>query len=355
MAAPANNLGITTIGIPAPGTEGNREDLLDAVINLDKQKKAAVFLALPKTTANGMNHEYLIDNLPATSTAGNLEGGDWSGSAGQARTRLANAVQTFRRDFSVSLDQVEYSRKGMTPGVADEYQHQVELFLLATEQSIDARIVAAGTTVASVTASASAVLALMGGIRNWQITATSASLQTAATADVGLSVGGAWSRSKFLQLHEQMFTLGADPDTLAVDPGVKADISADILGEIATATGQPANASAIYGTPAVVRQQYINSSTAEWTQDIQFLRSDYGRVAVLIDRFIPQAATATNSLAGGAAFLFDRSKLRIAFWRPLRHYPLPPTGDAIKGYVHTGVTLENLHPNTVGVLYNITT
>lgn len=353
--------GLTAAGLyPAPATSTQilREDLLDAVINLDKNKKAAVFLAAPKTVANGLVHEWLIDQLPSTSTSGAVEGNDWASGAVTARTRLYNTVQTFRRDFAVSLDSVEYSLKGRAPGVSNEYEHQVENFLLATEQSIDARMVAAGTAVAAASATAATDTARAGALRNWQVSSTGTvgvATAAAATNAVMIHIGGAWSRTKFLALHEYMFNLGADPDTLAVDSGVKADITNDILGEVAAATGQPANASAIYGTPQVIRQVHTDASQTEFNADIQYLRTDYGRVAILVDRFIPQAATATNSLAGGAFFLYERSKVRVAFWRPLRHYPLPPTGDAMKGYVHSGATFELQHPNTLGVGYNITT
>src|SRR3990172_3937765 len=134
-------------GVPAFAAESNREDLLDFVLNLDKMKKAAVFVAAPKTIANGLNHEFLTDTLPATNTAGSIEGADWSSSAIDARVRIGNAVQTFASGLSVSMDQVEYSRKGQTPGVANEYEYQVERFLLAIEQSMDARAVALGTGV----------------------------------------------------------------------------------------------------------------------------------------------------------------------------------------------------------------
>jgi len=333
-------------GVPAPGAESNREDLLDFVLNLDKEKAAAVFVAAPKTVANGMNHEWLTEGLPATATGGRLEGNDWGSATAtmSARTRLANAVQTLQFDFSVSMDQVEYSRKGRTPGVANEYEHQVQNHLLVLEQSVDARAVALGTSVASVSASASSVSALMGAIRNWQTSATAATgtLQSGANVNYSLNISGAWSRARYLQLHEAMFTAGANPNTLAVDPGVKSDITTDILGEDATA--------------GRVRQVHFDSSQTEFTQDIQYMRTDYGRVAILVDRFIPTAALSTaNALAGGAFFLYDRAKVRFAFWRPMRHYPIPPTGDYFKGYVHCGVTLEELHPKTVGIGYNVTT
>ena len=212
-------------------------------------------------------------------------------------------------------------------------------------------------------AMAPARFAVIAARANYFATA-SAATGSVTTAAVGTSSGvskinvsGAWSRSAFMALHEAMYKLCADPDTLAVDPGVKLDIVTDIMGEVAQSTGQPANASAMYGIPAVVRQQYVNTSTTDFSQDIQFMRTPFGRVAVLVDRFIPSEATpiATNAVSGGAAFLYERSRLRIAFWRPMRHYSIPPGGDSARGYVHTAATLELLHPNTVGVVYGLTT
>lgn len=349
-------------GHPAPqaATIYLREDLLDAVINLDKEKDAAVFLAAPKTTSNGLVHEWLIDALPATSTAGALEGDQWASGAVSGRTRLNNAVQHFRRDFAVTMDAVEYAMKGRAPGVSNEYEHQVENFLLANEQSMDARMVALGTAVISASAAAVTDTARTGAFRNWQLSATadpSAGAQGtgAATNAISMNISGAWSRTRFLTLHEAMFKLGAKPNTLAVDPGVKADITNDVLGEAAQATYQPANTSAIAATPAVVRQVHTDSSATEYTADIQFMRTDFGRIAILVDRFIPTAATSVSARVGGAYFLYDRSKARLAFWRPLRHYPLAPNGDSMRGYIHAAASVELLHPNTMGVGYNITT
>jgi hypothetical protein len=351
---------------PASGasTQILREDLLDAAINLDKEKSAATFLAIPKTVANGITHEWLLDQLPATSTAGTSEGATWASGGVTGRTRLANSVQTFYRTFQVTMDMLTYSLKGRAPSVDNEYEHQVENFLLVQAQSMNARIVAKGTDASAVFVTDSTAVGLMAGFRGFQLTATadpSGGVQGTAAATNALShnVSGAWSRTRFLQLHEAMFRLGANPNTLIVGPGVKADITNDILGEVAQSSN--ASASSIYGIPTVVRQMHTDSSGTEFTQDIQFIRTDYGRVAILVDRFVPEGTTsATNArgstgVSGAAVFLIDRSKTRLAFWRPLKHYPLPPDGDRMRGYVHAGATLEAQHPNTIGVLYNITT
>lgn len=320
-----------------------REDLIDVVMNLDKNKEAAVFMSIGKTTSNGMVHSWELDALPATSTAGSVEGEDWASAALTGRIRLNNAVQNFKFNVGVSLDALEYTLKGQSPGVGNEYQHQISQRLQVLEQSVDARMVALGTSVASASATGSGATALMGALRSFQVSATAAagSAESASVTNCcQINIAGAWSRTRFLALHEFMFNQGANPDTLVVDPGVKGDITADILGESAS-TG--------------IRQVHFDNSASEFTQNIQFMRTDYGRVAILVDRFVPTAATATNSLAGGAYFLFDRAAVRLAFWRPIRHYPLPPNGDHARGYVHCGATIEVLSPRALGVGYNITT
>jgi hypothetical protein len=229
---------------------------------------------------------------------------------------------------------------------------------MVQEQSIDARMVALGTAVASASATSSAATALMGAFRNWQATGTAAA-GSAESADVNtacqINVLGAWSRTRLLALHEFMFGLGADPDTLACDPGVKADITNDILGETASAQMQATSASSIASIPSVIRQIHTDSSNTEYTADVQFLRTDFGRVAILVDRFVPTAATSVSARVGGAFFLYERAKARLAFWRPMRHYPLPPSGDHVRGYVHAGATIEMLTPRSLGIGYNITT
>jgi len=368
MVAGASAAAAQTVGIPLYGNVGNREDLLDAALNLDKNKTAAVFVAAPKTTCDGLNHEWFTDTLPATSTGGTVEGGVWASSTLDPRVRLGNSVQSFASGFIVSLDQIEYSKRGRTPGVnGSEYEHQVGRFLLAIEQSIDARGVANGTSAGRASASAATDTGLFAGFRGFHganVASGAAGLVvTAAVAGSGanpagatiMNVNGAWNRTYFMNLHEAMFKLGSDPDTLAVDPGVKGDITLDILGETASGSASAA-ANAMYGIPAVVRQQYTMSSPNEFHQDIQFMRTPYGRVAVLVDRFMPTStAVAASSMVGGAYFLYERSRFRFAFWRPLRHYALPPIGDATRGYVHCGVTTELLHPQTLGIGYGITT
>lgn len=327
MASPTNYWTTYGVGVPAAGTEGNREDLLDLITNLDKEKVAATFHALPKTTTNSLLHEWLIDVLAAaTNTAGADEGADFSAAALSGRTRFANAVQSFRSDFAVAFDQVKLSQNGITAGVPNEYEYAVGKKLMEVTQSMDARVVALGTSVAS-NAGTTAVKRLMGALRAFSASA------------VTLSTTGAFTITDLLNIQERMFGAGARPDTLVCSHGVKADITRAIMND-----------------SGVGRVSYNQPTQGAYDLNVEYIRTDFGRLAIITDIFVPQgSASAAAEIDSNAYFVFDRSKVRLAFFRQLRHYPLNPNGDAFRGYVHGSMTLEVLHPSALGIHTQVTT
>lgn len=328
MSLPTNYWASFSAGVPSFGSESNREDLADLITNLDKDKIAATFLALPKTTTNSLHHEWLIDSLTTQDTAGVTEGDDFSAGALGNRTRYGNVVQSFRKDFAVTMDQIKLSQNGIAAGVPNEYEYQVGKKLMELTQSMDARIVALGSTVAS-NAGAGGTARLMATLRAWSALA----IQESAT--------GLFTVAEFMKIHERMFGAGARPDTLVCSHGVKADITRAILDT---------------GAQSGNRLTYFQPSSQVYDQSVEYMRTDFGRVAILVDIFVPQAAVSNASeIASSAYFVFDKSKIRMAFFRQLRHYPLPPNGDAFRGYVHGSFTLEVLHPSALGMHTQVTT
>lgn len=338
MATPTSGWSSFGVGVPAAGTEGNREDLLDLITNLDKEKSAALFQALPKTTTNSLTHEWLIDALAATSTAGVTEGDDFSASARAARTRISNIVQSFRDDFLVTNDQLKLSQNGVTAGVPNEYEYQVGKSLITIMQSIDARLMALGASSAA-TAGGTATARRMNSLR-----VTSWGGVAAVTATAG-ATGAAISLTQILSVHETMFTAGANPDTIVVSPGVKMDLTNALLN-VAPAGGSAQS--------SLVR--YTQPSSQVYDQAVEYIRTDLGRFAILVDRFCPQStASAAAAIDSAAYFIFDKSKIRLAFFRPIRHYPLPPNGDSMRGFVHGSCTVEVLHPSALATVAQVTT
>jgi hypothetical protein len=69
--------------------------------------------------------------------------------------------------------------------------------------------------------------------------------------------------------------------------------------------------------------------------------SDFGLIQVVLDRWVPQGTTATATTnSAGRAFFIESSLVRVAFLRPIKHVPLPPSGDSARGMVLGELTLE---------------
>jgi uncharacterized protein DUF5309 len=329
MAGPTNAWTSYGLGWPGQTNAATREDLSDLVAILSPEDTPAVTM-LPKTTTQGLLHEWMTDVLSATSTAGIDEGADFVASALSGRTRYSNVVQIFRKDIMVSNDEQQLAANGKTVGVSNEYDYQIGKALKEIKRNIDARIWANGSaTVASVTGT-TAIVRRMAAVRGWSASA------------ILTDVSGGFATGSFLALHEAMYSEGADPDTLFVSPGVKSDISRTLLND---------------GSLARVQfQDPLAKNT--YAPIVDVIQTDFGRLAVVPDRWIPQSgATAASASAGqgGAYFLIEKSKLRLAFFRPAKHFPLPPSGDSVRGFCLAALTLEVLHPSAIGIGHNVST
>lgn len=330
MNSPTNAWTSYGLGWPGQSNAATREDLSDLVAILSPDDTPAVTM-LPKTTTQGLLHEWMTDVLSATATAGADEGADFVASALSGRTRYNNVVQIFRKDIMVSNDEQQLAANGKTVGSGgNEYNYQVGKGLKEIKRNINARIWANGSsTVASITGATNAVRR-MAAVRAWSASA------------ILTDVSGGFATGSFLNLHETMYSEGADPDTLFVSPGVKADVSRTLLND---------------GNLARVQWQDPLGAN-RYAPVIDIIQTDFGRLAVVPDRWIPQSgATAASASAGqgGAYFLVEKSKLRLAFFRPPKSYPLPPGGDSVRGFVLAALTLEVLHPSAIGLGVNVST
>lgn len=317
------------IGLPATTiTAGAKEDLLPLLTNLDKKKRAALFLWLPKGGSASLMPEWFVDALAATAAAAVTEGAYFSSAATETltgRTRYRNIVQALRRDFDVSMDQVVLSQHGMVAGVTDEWDHQVNKKGEEILQSFDARL--------TMTANAEmdATNRYMRNLRGW-----------ASASGVATNVSGIFATGSFIALQEAMFNTGADPDTLLVSPGVKIDVTQAFLND----AGHQ-------------RVQYNQPINAVYEATVDYIRTDLGRTACLVDRFMPQGSTIVTTTAAPSSapayFLFEREALQLLFFRPIKQYTLPQLGDGFCGYIHGSCTLRVAHASQVGFGYNVTT
>jgi hypothetical protein len=371
MASPiATNLW-TTYGLGYPGTAGVsgaigaagiRENVSDILTNVDPDDTPTVAI-LQKTTTNNLFSDWMIDALTATSTAAAAEGAEWAGATLFGRTRLQNWVQRFRKDFGLSQDQIELARRGGIIGVHDAMGHEATRAGKEIPRNINARLWSTFTGASGATsATAVAVDGAMGYATGAADTGSATATQMAnlrwfgqycrwvkpginasgATGGVVVNVSGAFATAGFYQIQEAQWTAGIKADTLIVSGGVKLDLSRTLLND--TALGSVRNTDAI--------------ANGEYGPIIEILRTDLGRVACLVDRWMPQStANATsyaNQLWAAPAYaLIEKSRVRLAYWRQLRPYSLPPSGDNMRAYMLAALTVEVTNPLAIGIGANV--
>lgn len=356
MASITTNLWTTYgLGYPgqgaATGTVGIRENVSDVLTNIDPDETPTRAI-LQTTTTNNLFSDWMIDALTATATAAAGEGAEWSGSQLFGRTRLQNWVQRFRKDFGLSNDQIEMARRGGVVGVHDAMGHEATRAGKEIPRNVNARL----WSTSSATASAGGIAELGYASGNGDSTSTTATQMAnlrwfgqyctwtkpgvtpvAATGGVTASVGGGFATGSFYKIQEAQWTAGIKSDTLAVSGGVKLDLSRTLLND--TALGVVRNTDAI--------------ANGEYGPVVEILRTDLGRVACLVDRWIPQAtATAANLWSAPAYCLFEKSRVRLAYWRTLRPYSLPPSGDNMRAYMLEALTVEVTNPLAIGLGLN---
>lgn len=314
MAGPGSAGYLTSYDIGFAAGSGNKEDLLDIITNLDPWD-TPFYSSAPKVEARHTTHEWLVDTLNATSTAGAAEGGDFLADTMTARTRLTNITQIFRKDIAVTDTQ-----RTLNPaGIRDEYEYQIMKAMREIARNIETTCFR--VTPASVAVSGDEVTArTMKPIRGFAVTL--------------LGTTGLIATANVLGLHETLYTQGGNPDTLYLSPGVKADFTNVCVS----------GTSKVSMNIALGEKKLINN--------IDVFESDFGLLAVIPDRFVFQASATAQS---GGAFLMERAKARIASLRPVRHVPIGKGGDSTRGMVLGELTLEILHPSAHGVITGITT
>jgi uncharacterized protein DUF5309 len=347
MAIPGNAFSVYGVGFPYSQTNasgiGTREDVMNTLTMIDPDE-AMTAAVLARTTTNGIRHEWATDALQATSTAGALQGDDWGGSATGTgatlikRTRYVNIVMWFRKDWSITNDEIELSRRGTIIGVPDEARYQAGKAAMEVNRNVDARLWANGSASYGSATGADGTIASCATFRAFgQILGPTA------------NVNGTFATGSLYSLHETMWTAGAKPDTIFCSPGVKVDISRSLLGDIGYSTTVGSTGLGTVRSTDVI-------SGGEYGPVIEFIRTDFGRVAIVVDRWIPQSSSTSGTASESAAwFLVEKAKLRVAWWRPIKPYPVGNTGDSIKAYCLGALTPEVLHPTCLGVAYNVTT
>lgn len=339
-----------------PGAGGanivTKEDVLDLVINIDPYDTPGVTL-LPKTTCSSTLHEWVTDTLDATATAsGNptagtsaiaawTEGADFDERDVTQRTRVSNVTQIFRKDIKVTN-----TMRALNPfGVADEYTYQIMKAARDIARNMEVSLWRSSTpTGMTGTSAAGRLWKSFEGLLTTNAAWSRGTLLSNSGAD-NTNTSYPIRESDFNAMLQAVYSAGGDVDTVFLSPAVKRYVS-----------GYGA-ATAVSGDGVGARELQANGPYADrrLIRRIDVYASDFGDVQIVLNRWIPQSAQTTVTAPGttavvGRAYFMERARNRIAFLRPVRHVPLPPGGDSVRGMVVGEATLEALAEKGSGLI-----
>lgn len=320
MSAPGD-IGTYGFGL-GTGTGANREDLLDLITNIDPWDTPFVTQA-PKTRASGITHQWLTEQLAATSTAGAIEGNDWSFSTATTRpVRESNVTMILRKDISIS----ESQRAVNSAGFQDAYQREIAKATREIARNMEAIVFA---SLASSTGATNTPRNCKTFQDFMSSTATNATYGPNLTgANTATNTAGVLTVTIFNDALQQAYTNGANPEQVYVSPAVKRVISNF------TASNQNRNIAAI---------------DKKLVPALDLYDSDFGLIQIVLDRWVPQATNTASAQPGasdtsGNIFFLQRAMNRIAFLRPVMHSLVGKRGDSVAGMVLGEWTLEVLNP-----------
>lgn len=312
-----------------------KENVIDVLTLLDPDETPTLAV-LPKTRVNNLYTDWNVDTLAATSTAGVVEGNEWSPTAPTAREKLYNFVQHFEKGFSVSRDSVLVSQRGGVIGVDDEYKLQAGKAAKEKMRDVNIRLWSV-TTDDAPSAGSTGAAPLMGNIHYWARQAVYTTNSRPTTANVA----GAFATGSMYSVIETLYSQNVTFDTMFMPPGVKLDFDRALISDSGLT-------STVRVTDAVQNQNYGPM--------IDVVRTSLGRFGVIVDRWIPQSSVSTATLANATGwYLVKKSDIQVGWWRDFEPYSLSPNGDSYRGYVRGSCTVLPKNPRAIGFGYNVTT
>lgn len=288
------------------GVVGNREDLSNAIYNIDPFD-TPIMSASRRRNAKARQFDWQTENLPTVDGSNaQHEGFVLSNTAGQPTIRLSNVTQISKRDATVSGSQ----EASDAAGKGSEMGHQMALKSKVLKSDLEyiasgrqARNDGEDTTPTARTTEAIAHFIARGKDRNnvsgaavYGYTTGLPAVSTDAFAAV--SAGNQVSMTETLvgDAMQGAYTNGASPDLFVVPPAIKRTIS----------TFQGRNST----------QVLVGKTEVVATVDI--IATDFGRLKVVPSRWIPT----------DISLILDPDYLAFAFFRNFRQYQMAKTGDA---------------------------
>ena len=286
--------------------KGNREDLSNAIYNIDPFDTPVVSLARRRNATN-RTFDWQTEFLPAVDkNNAQDEGFELVRTASQPTVRLTNVTQISKRDATVAGSQ----EASNAAGKGSEMAHQLALRSKVLKSDIEA--IASGRQARAdgddtpTARKTEAIAHWIGRAADKNAVAsahvfgyTATGLPTTATAAF-TAVAGV-NQVEFTELLlgnalEAAYGNGAEPSVLVVPPGIKRTVS--------TFQGRSSS------------QVLVGKTEVVATVDI--IATDFGRIKVIPSRWVET----------DTALLLDPDYLAIAFFRNFRQFPIAKTGDA---------------------------
>lgn len=306
---------------------GNREDLTDAIYNIDPVD-TPFMSSIARVKASGVSHEWQTDEYEAATNVGHLEGDDATADTAIPTVRPGNYCQIFRKVVSVSRTQ----RVVLSAGRRDEYAYQIAKRGKELKRNIEVGLLSArGKTAGGV-----GTARMLGGVETW-LTKANGSLHLAATAT----------------------TPGLGATVLDGDP-VRGDTATDLKARLDTViaslwnNGSDANVimcpskakekiSAIPGIATLYRE-VSKGSQANIVGGADLYVSNFGEYVVVPNRFMR-----TTTI-----LLLDYEYWAVAELDPVEVQPLAKTGDSDRAMLICELTLECRNPKSSGKIADFT-
>lgn len=285
---------------------GNREDLSNAIYNIDPFDTPIISMARRRNVKNRV-FDWQTEHLPDVDpNNAQLEGFELARSTSTPTVRLSNVTQISKRDATVTGSQ----EASDAAGKGSEMAHQMAMKSKVLKSDIE---VIASSRQARVDGEDSTPTARKTeGICHWIARAVDKS-SVAAAAVVGYKTGlpavstdafSAVAGANQIAFNEvmvgdamqQAFTNGASPSIMVVPPAIKRTVS--------TFNGR--------------NTSQVQVGRTEVVATVDIIATDFGRIKVIPSRWIPT----------DVSLLLDPNYLAIGYFRNFRQYPLAKIGDA---------------------------
>ena len=315
MAVPTNTL-LTFSAI------GNREDLLDKVVNISPTD-VPFTSAIGKSTAKGVFHEWQTANLNAAAQNAQLQGDDVTFGSPILTVRVGNRTQISRKEVIVSGTQEAVDKAGRNSEMVfqmamkrSELKRDIEFILLSNQAPVTGNSSTAPQLRPVCGWIATNAQRGVGGANGTtSAAATDGTQRTFTEAMLSTALSSAW-------------TQGGKPGMLLAGPKQRAVID--------TFTGG--------GT------KQMNMSSQELNVTITTYVGTFGTVKITPDRFVRGGQTSADR----EVFVLDPDLWAVATLRPLRAIDLAKTGDSDKGVILQEYTLESLQEAGNAIIADLT-